>query len=168
MTEGTRPPSGFMAIPVEERMKMAAEARRRKIPPEKRSAMATMAAMRRWYSQERPSRERLKAELRRLAILATKAIREGEDDRAIRAIGVMAQFERMMLWLDQREGLAGGPALEIEDQTERRLAESRARREQALGLTEGAELAEEVKDGGDGVPGGGLRSAGDGRGSISE
>ncbi len=89
--------------------KIGGPARARALSPLRRSMIGVWAAQARWYPMHAPDVERIKAYLRRLALIVAQAMKDNEPDRAIRAIAVMGPYERMRIALrEQAPREAGG------------------------------------------------------------
>lgn len=88
----------------------AAEARRLKISPAQRSEIATKASYSRWYKASGEQIERIDAYLRGLSLIASKALAEGDDDKYLRAVSGMGQYERMKLMIEAGRSKDAKPA----------------------------------------------------------
>ena len=116
------------------------------LSPERRTAVATQAAYRRWYKINGTDLEQCEAALRRLSQIAAKAYQEGNDDRSIRTISAMLGWVKFRVWLTTESGHKGGPPLDVEaenDEAAKRLLDARKQRNKALGL-EGDETVVEA------------------------
>lgn len=144
-----------------ERQSKGGKTRAQRMTPERRAEVATIGAAIRWakaagwepYTRNGSNLERINERLAKLIALEAKAWVAGNDDMVLRCIMAALPWERMRMWQEANAGKPGGPAMELgesmEDEAARRLKESRARREQALGLQEGETVVEmEGKDDG--------------------
>jgi hypothetical protein len=133
--------------------------RANRLSPERRTEIATIASALRWgkqngwqpYQLTATNLERINERLMKIAAIEAKAWASGNDDRVLRAIMAALPWERLRMWTEANAGKPGGPSLDaesesIEDEALKRLKESRARREQRLGLQEGETVVEETKD----------------------
>jgi hypothetical protein len=125
-----------------------------RLTPERRSEIASEAAAMRWamqrvlgtYPKKRGNVERVEWHLRALSRLMGKAVLEQDFKEARACVQAMLGFERLKMWVEMNAGKPGGAALEttgVEQETEKRLAEAKARRNKALGLEEEAEIVVE-------------------------
>lgn len=117
-------------------------ARAAALSPGRRKNIARQAAYSRWYRIGADDMVRCEALLKQLARIVTRALMEGNDDRAIRAIAAMGPYEKYRLFLRTAGGKAG-ELPEIDSETERRLRESREKRALALGAVVEAEVVKE-------------------------
>lgn len=90
--------------------KRGAEARQRNLTPERRSEIATRASYARWYKIAGEDIDRIDSYLRGLALIAAKALAAGDDDKYIRTVGAMGQYERMKLMLRMNRAKDAKPA----------------------------------------------------------
>jgi len=119
-------------------------ARAAALSPERRQLIAAQANYARWYGSRGETEHRVDNHLRLLAKLVSKAMAEGDDNRAIRAVSAMASYERMKLIfeLQRKQGKDADPA-PLDDSMARKLDEARRRR--ALALEDGETIVLEEK-----------------------
>lgn len=108
-------------------------ARAAALSPKRRKNIARMGAYSRWYRINAEDMVRCESMLKQLARIVTRALMEGNDDRAIRAISAMGPWEKYRLFL-RTVGTKDVEAPQIDSDTERRLRESREKRAAALGV----------------------------------
>jgi len=124
--------AGFGSRSPEERKEIAAAgnvARSLALSPERRTKIAAMAAYSRWYNVKRPHEQRIDDHLRSLARMAVRAMMAEDDMKLLKVQAVMATYERMKMWVDQRAGLPGGVSLEMAqegDEAMRKFEEGKA------------------------------------------
>lgn len=90
--------------------KLAHEARQRNLSPQRRSDIATKASYSRWYKARGEQLDRIDSYLRGLALIAAKALAEGNDDKYLRAVAGMGQYERMKLMVEGNKASNAKPA----------------------------------------------------------
>lgn len=93
----------------------AAAARREKIPAEKRMEIAAKASYTRWYKASGEQIERIDSYLRGLSLIAAKALAEGNDEKYVRTVTAMGQYERMKLMIEGNRSKDAKPAEEIDE-----------------------------------------------------
>ena len=90
-------------------------ARSRKLTPQQRSEIATKASYSRWYKASGEQIERIDSYLRGLALIAAKALAEGNDEKYMRAVTAMGQYERMKLMIEGNRSKDAKPAEEVDE-----------------------------------------------------
>ena len=110
--------AGFGTRPEEQRQEIArqgAEKRNEALSPARKAYIASVAAYSRWYNVSRPHDRRIDDHLKSLARIAVRAMMQEDDAKLLKVHAVMAAYERMKLWMDQR---AGNVAIPVELQEE--------------------------------------------------
>lgn len=95
--------------------KRGGEARKNAMTPQERSLSAAKASHARWYKMTGEQIDRINSYLRGLALIAAKALAEGDDDKYMRAVSGMGQYERMKLMIEGSRSKDAKPAEEMDD-----------------------------------------------------
>lgn len=106
--------------------------------------VARQAAYRRWYRAKADDLERVECYLRLYAKVVTRALVEGNDDRAVKAAAAMGQYERIKIGLRQGRIKDVTPALSVSDELAARLTAPRERRTREMTAPEGNQLPNKV------------------------